>query len=132
MTETVFDGGLRSALTDQARAPTTPQSRSYRQTVLGGFQEVEDNLAALRILEEESRVQGEAVDAARRSLEVSRNQYKAGTISYLDVVVVQAIWLANERNAIDILGRRMVASVLLIKAIGGGWNACRNCRLTRT
>ena len=123
LTETVFDAGLRSALTDQARAAYDQTVASYRQTVLGAFQDVEDNLAALRILEEEYRVQGEAVDAARRSLEVSRNQYKAGTISYLDVVVVQAIWLANERNAIDILGRRMVASVLLIKAIGGGWSS---------
>ncbi len=123
LTETVFDAGLRSALTDQARAAYDATVASYRQTVLGGFQEVEDNLAALRILEEESRIQGEAVSAARRSVELSMNQYKAGTISYLDVVVVQAIWLANERVAIDILGRRMVASVLLIKAIGGGWNS---------
>jgi len=123
MTETVFDAGLRSALTDQARAAYDATVASYRQTVLGAFQDVEDNLAALRILEEESRVQGEAVSAARKSLDISRNQYKAGTISYLDVVVVQAIWLANERNAIDILGRRMVASVLLIKATGGGWNS---------
>ena len=123
LTETVFDAGLRSALTDQARAAYDATVASYRQTVLGGFQEVEDNLAALRILEEESRIQGEAVSAARKSLDISRNQYKAGTISYLDVVVVQAIWLANERTAIDILGRRMAASVLLIKAIGGGWNS---------
>ncbi|MGZ6192928.1 MAG: efflux transporter outer membrane subunit, partial [Syntrophales bacterium] len=123
VTETVFDAGLRSALTDQARAAYDATVASYRQTVLGAFQDVEDNLAALRILEEESRVQGEAVDSARRSLEVSGNLYKAGTISYLEVVVVQAIWLANERVAIDILGRRMVASVLLIKAIGGGWSS---------
>ena len=91
--------------------------------MLGGFQEVEDNLAALRILEEESRIQGEAVSAARRSLEFSMNQYRAGTISYLDVVTVQTILLANEITAINILGRRMAASVLLIRAIGGGWNS---------
>ena len=90
--------------------------------MLTGFQEVEDNLAALRILEEESRVQGEAVNAARRSLELSMNQYKAGTINYLAVVVVQAILLSNESTAVEIKGRRMVASVLLIKAIGGGWD----------
>jgi NodT family efflux transporter outer membrane factor (OMF) lipoprotein len=123
LTETVFDAGLRSALTDQARAAYDATVASYRQTVLGGFQEVEDNLAALRILEEESRIQGEAVSAARRSVELSMNQYRAGTISYLDVVTVQAILLVNERTAIDILGRRMAASVLLIKAIGGGWNS---------
>jgi NodT family efflux transporter outer membrane factor (OMF) lipoprotein len=123
LTETVFDAGLRSALTDQARAAYDATVASYRQTVLGGFQEVEDNLAALRILEEESRIQGEAVSAARRSVDLSMNQYRAGTISYLDVVTVQAILLVNERTAIDILGRRMAASVLLIKAIGGGWNS---------
>jgi NodT family efflux transporter outer membrane factor (OMF) lipoprotein len=123
LTETVFDAGLRSALTDQARAAYDATVASYRQTVLGGFQEVEDNLAALRILEEESQIQGEAVSAARRSLEFSMNQYRAGTISYIEVVTVQTILLANERTAIDILGRRMAASVLLIKAIGGGWNS---------
>ncbi len=123
LTETVFDAGLRSALTDQARAAYDATVASYRQTVLGGFQEVEDNLAALRILEEESRIQGEAVSAARRSLEFSMNQYRAGTISYLDVVTVQTILLANEITAINILGRRMAASVLLIRAIGGGWNS---------
>ncbi|HET6488950.1 MAG TPA: efflux transporter outer membrane subunit [Syntrophales bacterium] len=122
LSQTLFDAGLRSAQTDQARASYDTTVASYRQTVLTGFQEVEDNLAALRILEEESRVQGEAVNAARKSVEVSRNQYKAGTISYLDVVVVQAILLANERVAVDISGRRMVAGVLLIKAIGGGWD----------
>jgi NodT family efflux transporter outer membrane factor (OMF) lipoprotein len=123
LTQTVFDAGLRSALTDQARAAYDATVASYRQTVLGGFQEVEDNLAALRILEEESRIQGEAVSAARRSLEFSMNQYRAGTISYLEVVTVQTILLTNERTAIDILSRRMAASVLLIKAIGGGWNS---------
>ncbi|MGA2331574.1 MAG: efflux transporter outer membrane subunit [Syntrophales bacterium] len=123
VTETVFDAGLRSALTDQARAAYDQTVAAYRQTVLGAFQDVEDNLAALRILEEESRVQGEAVSAARRSLEFSMNQYRAGTISYLDVVTVQTILLANEITAINILGRRMAASVLLIRAIGGGWNS---------
>jgi NodT family efflux transporter outer membrane factor (OMF) lipoprotein len=122
LTQTVFDAGLRSALTDQARAAYDGTVASYRQAVLTGFQEVEDNLAALRILEEESRVQGEAVNAARQSWQVSMNQYKAGTVSYLDVVVVQAILLSNERVAVDISGRRMVAGVLLIKAIGGGWD----------
>jgi NodT family efflux transporter outer membrane factor (OMF) lipoprotein len=122
LSQTVFDAGLRSAQTDQARAAYDTTVASYRQSVLTGFQEVEDNLAALRILEQESRVQGEAVGSARRSVELSMNQYKAGTISYLDVVVVQAILLSNERTAVDIEGRRMVASVLLIKAIGGGWD----------
>ncbi len=120
--ETVFDGGLRGAQTEQARAAYDANAASYRQTVLTGFQEVEDNLAALRILEEEARVQEEAVNAARQSVIVSTNQYKAGTVSYLDVVTVQTIALNNERTAIDILGRRMTAGVLLIKALGGGWD----------
>jgi NodT family efflux transporter outer membrane factor (OMF) lipoprotein len=122
LSQTLFDAGLRSALTDQAQAGYDATVASYRQTVLAGFQEVEDNLAALRILEQESRVQDEAVNAARRSVELSMNQYKAGTISYLNVVVVQAILLANESTAVDIMGRRMVAGVLLIKAVGGGWD----------
>jgi outer membrane protein TolC len=119
----VFDAGLRSAQTEQARAAYDANVASYRQTVLTAFQEVEDNLAALRILEEEALVQDEAVKPAKQSVTLSTNQYKAGTISYLDVAVVQAIALNNERTAIDILGRRMTASVLLIKALGGGWDA---------
>ena len=84
---------------------------------------MEDNLAALRILEEEARVQDEAVKAAEQTVTIIRNQYKAGTVSYLSVIVIQAAELANERTAIDILGRRMAASVLLVKALGGGWES---------
>jgi len=113
---------LRRAQTAQARAAYDATVASYRETVLTGFQEVEDNLAALRILEEENRVQDEAVKAARQSLAVTINQYKAGTVSYLNVLVVQVIALNNEKTAIDIHGRRMIASVLLVKALGGGWN----------
>jgi NodT family efflux transporter outer membrane factor (OMF) lipoprotein len=121
--ETVFDGGLRAAQSEQARAAYDANVASYRQAVLTGFQEVEDNLAALRILEEEGRVQAEAVTAGRQSVTVITNQYKAGTVSYLDVVTIQTIALNNERTDIDILGRRMVAGVLLVKALGGGWDA---------
>ena len=96
---------------------------AYRQTVLTGFQEVEDNLAALAILEHEARVQEETVTAARQSLVITSNQYKAGIVGYLNVLVAQTALLANERTAIDIQGRRMVASALLIKALGGGWDA---------
>jgi outer membrane protein TolC len=84
---------------------------------------VEDNLAALRILEEEAAVQGEAVRAARESVTITNNQYRAGTVNYLSVVVVQAAALINERAALGIVGRRLVASVTLIKALGGGWEA---------
>ena len=123
LSETLFDGGLRGALTDQARAAYDADVAAYRQTVLTGFQEVEDNLAALRILGEEARVQEEAVQAARQSVAVTTNQYKAGTASALDVIVTQTAALTNERTVIGIAGSRMTASVLLIKALGGGWNA---------
>ncbi len=120
---TLFDAGLRRAQTDQAIAVYDASVAAYRQTVLTGFQEVEDNLAALRILEEEAQVHGEAVTAARQAVELVLNQYKAGTVSYLNVVTAQATLLANERTAVDILNRRLAASVLLIRALGGGWSA---------
>jgi NodT family efflux transporter outer membrane factor (OMF) lipoprotein len=123
ISETVFDGGLRAALTDQARAVYDGNVASYRQTVLSAFQEVEDNLAALRIRESEAQVQDEAVQAAQQTVAIVTNQYKAGISSYLDVIVAQTAALNNERNSINILGNRLNASVLLIKALGGGWNA---------
>ncbi len=119
--QTLFDGGLRGALNDQARADYDANVAFYRQTVLTGFQEVEDNLAALRILEQEALAQDEAVKAAQKSLEFSLNQYKQGTVSYLNVIIAQVAALNSERSAVTILGRRMTASVLLIKALGGGW-----------
>jgi len=90
--------------------------------VLTGFQEVEDNLAALRILEQEANVQAEAVAAAEQSLAVMENQYRAGTVAYLNVIVAQTTVLSAKVNALGILGRRMTAAVLLVKALGGGWN----------
>lgn len=121
--QAIFDAGLRRALTDQAIAVYDANVAAYRQTVLAGFQEVEDNLAALRILEQEAEVQDEAVQAARESLILTINQYKAGTISYLNVVTVQTTQLNNERTAVGILGRRLTAAVVLVKALGGGWHA---------
>jgi NodT family efflux transporter outer membrane factor (OMF) lipoprotein len=123
ISQTVFDGGLRGAQTDQARAAYDASVAAYRQTVLAAFKEVEDNLAALRVLQDEAGVQDEAVSAARQTVTVITNQYRAGTGSYLDVVVGQTTALANERTAVDIRGRRMVAAVLLVKALGGGWTA---------
>ena len=120
---TLFDGGLRRAQTDQAVATYDANVAAYRQTVLTGFKEVEDNLAALRILEQEAEVQDEALQFARQSLAIVNNQYKAGTVSYLNVVTAQATALTSERTAVDILNRRLAASVLLIKALGGGWSA---------
>jgi len=118
----LFDAGLRRAQTDQAIAAYDATVAEYRQAVLTGFQEVEDNLAALRILEEEAKVQEDAVRAARESVILTTNQYKAGTVSFLNVAVVQASQLNNERAAMVTLGRRLVAAVTLVKALGGGWS----------
>jgi len=123
MSVLLFDGGLRKAQTDQARSAYDATVVAYRQTVLTAFQGVEDNLSALRILEEETKVQDQAVQAAKQVVTITSNQYKAGTVAYLNVLVAQTTALANERTALDILGRRLVASVLLIKALGGGWDA---------
>ncbi len=121
--QTIFQGGALVAQTAAARAAYDATVATYRQTVLTGFQEVEDNLAALRILEQEARVQDEAVKAARLSVALSTNQYKAGIISTLDLLVVVTVARSNERTAVTILGNRMSASALLIKALGGGWKA---------
>ncbi|MEA5114488.1 MAG: efflux transporter outer membrane subunit [Geobacteraceae bacterium] len=123
ISETLFDGGLRRAQDDQTRATYDASVAAYRQTVLAAFQGVEDNLSALRILEQEALVQGEAVKAAQQSMIFTTNQYKAGTVSALDVINTQVTDLNNERTAITILGSRMTASVLLINALGGGWNS---------
>jgi NodT family efflux transporter outer membrane factor (OMF) lipoprotein len=125
LAQTLFDAGLRRAQSAQAMATYDENVANYRQTVLAGFQEVEDNLAALRILEDEAAVQDDAVRSARESLTITLNQYRAGTANYLAVVVAQATALANERAALAILGRRLTASVTLIKALGGGWDAAQ-------
>jgi len=122
LAQTIFDAGARKSLTDQAIASYDATVAAYRQTVLAGFQQVEDNLAALRILEEEGSVQERAVASARESVLLTSNQYKAGIVSYLNVITAQAIALTNERTAVGIAGQRQTASVLLIKALGGGWD----------
>jgi len=123
LAQVIFDAGLRRAQTAQAVATYDADVATYRQTVLTAFQSVEDNLAALRILQQEASVQDEAVKAARESVTITTNQYKAGTANYLAVVVVQAAALADERAALAILGQRLTASVALIMALGGGWDA---------
>ncbi len=123
LAETFFDAGLRRALTQEAIASYDASVAAYRQTVLTAFQEVEDDLAALRVLAQEAQVQGEAVRAARESVRLTANQYKAGTVSYLNVVIVQAALLDNERSAVAIYRRRLTTTVALIKALGGGWEA---------
>jgi NodT family efflux transporter outer membrane factor (OMF) lipoprotein len=121
--EGIFDGGARRAVSDQAVAAYDLQVATYRQAVLTGFQEVEDNLAALRILEAEAALQDEVVASARHAVELTSNQYSAGVVSYLNVITAQATALANERTAVNVLGRRLTASVGLIHALGGGWTA---------
>lgn len=118
---TIFEGGRRHAVTAQAQAAYEQAVASYRQTVLGAFQDVEDNLAAQRILEQEAVTQDGAVSAAEHSLQLSLNRYKGGVTSYLEVTTAQSLALNDERTAADILTRRMVAGILLIKALGGGW-----------
>ncbi len=118
---TVFDGGARSAEKERTQAVYDETVAMYRQTVLTGFQEVEDNLAALSWLEQEAQQQDAAVAAARESADIVLNQYKAGKVGYLDVINLQTIAFSNERTALQILGQRYSASVTLIKALGGSW-----------
>ena len=120
---TLFDGGARKAQTERAMAAYDGTVAFYRQTVLAAFQDVEDNLAALRILDEEAQMQEQAVNYARESLTLSTNQYRAGIVNYLNVVTAQSIALSNERAAISISGQRLKSAALLIKALGGGWSA---------
>ena len=98
------------------------QLTTYRENVLTAFQQVEDNLAAVRILENEAKVQNDAVVAAQRSLDLSVTRYKGGVTSYLEVITAQNAALADEVTAVNILGRRMARMVLLIQALGGGWD----------
>jgi NodT family efflux transporter outer membrane factor (OMF) lipoprotein len=123
LAQTLFEAGGRRAVTDQALAAYDGTAAAYRQTVLGAFQEVEDNLSALRILEQESQQQQLAVNSATLSTELSLNQYKGGITTYLQVITAQAIELGDRRTAVDLLTRRMVSSVSLIQALGGGWDS---------
>jgi len=123
---TLLDFGARGAQVDIARAAYDENVANYRQSVLGAFQEVEDNLAALRWLAEEGEVQQDAARLARESVVLTVNQYKAGTVGYLNVVQVQATQLSEERSTVQLLGRRLAATVALIKALGGSWGAQAN------
>ncbi len=119
--QTLFNGGLTRAQTDSAIAAYDAAVATYRQTVLSGFQEVEDNLAAQHILAGEAKADQASADFAKKSLDVAFNQYRAGTVSYLNVITAQASELASEKIEMDLTGRRLTACVTLIKAIGGGW-----------
>jgi NodT family efflux transporter outer membrane factor (OMF) lipoprotein len=121
--QTVIDGGRRRAVTQQARDNHEATVASYRQNVLEAFQQVEDNLAAMRLLEKELATQQVAVASARRSVNLSTTRYKRGITTYLEVLTAQSTALTNERTAADLMTRRMTASVQLIKALGGGWDS---------
>lgn len=123
LAQTIFSGGAREAQTAQARAAYDAAAANYREVVLAAFQNVEDNLAALHILEAETAMQADAVKSAELSLKIATNQYRSGIVSYLNVTTAQAAAYNSERNAINILGTRLTDSVALIKALGGGWSA---------
>jgi NodT family efflux transporter outer membrane factor (OMF) lipoprotein len=121
----VFDGGLRGAAVEAARAAYDQRVAAYRETVLTGFQQVEDNLSTLRILEEQSTVQQGAVLAAQEAEQLTLNQYQAGIIAYTSVVTAQATALNARQNALAILQTRLATSVTLIESLGGGWTAAQ-------
>jgi NodT family efflux transporter outer membrane factor (OMF) lipoprotein len=121
--ETLFDGGKRRAQVRLTEADYDSAVATYKQTVLTGFQQVDDALAELRNLSEETDIVERAVAAAQQSLDIATIQYRGGLVSYLQVITAQTNLLQNQRSRIDILTRRLVASVSLIQALGGGWDA---------
>jgi NodT family efflux transporter outer membrane factor (OMF) lipoprotein len=125
LAQTLFDAGRRRGQVQTAEAQYDATAANYRQTVLTAFQQVEDNLAELRILEVEATELARATAAAERSLEVSTAQYKAGTAPYLQVLTAQTVVLGNQRSEISVLERRLAASVGLVQALGGGWDTSK-------
>ncbi|MGF6902494.1 efflux transporter outer membrane subunit [Paraburkholderia sp. GAS348] len=130
LASTVFDAGLREAKTEAARAAYDQNVATYRQTILAAFQDVEDNLASQRILEQEIVVQRQAVDSARQALAIVTNEYKAGTVGYVNVLTAQTTAFLAEQKLETIAGQRMVSSVGLVKALGGGWDVSQMNRET--
>jgi NodT family efflux transporter outer membrane factor (OMF) lipoprotein len=120
--ELLFDAGQRHALTDQARHSYDAQTDAYRNTVFQAFDDVEDQLSGLRILEQESGVEAKAVAAAQRSYDLSNQRYKGGVTSYLEVLTAETTLLQDQRTAIDIESRQFAASVGLVRSLGGGWD----------
>jgi NodT family efflux transporter outer membrane factor (OMF) lipoprotein len=125
LAQTLFDAGRRRGQLQIAEAQYDATAANYRQTVLTAFQQVEDNLAELRILEQEGAELARAVSAAERSLAVSSAQYSAGTAPYLQVLIAQTVVLGDQRAIINLLTRRLSASVNLIQALGGGWDTSK-------
>ena len=120
--ELLYDAGQRHALTDQARHQYEAQADAYKNSIYAAFQDVEDNLSALRILDEENTVEVRAVAAAQHSLDISNQRYKGGVTTYLEVLTVETVLIANERTLTSLQSRQFAASVQLIRALGGGWD----------
>jgi NodT family efflux transporter outer membrane factor (OMF) lipoprotein len=125
LSETLFDAGRRRAVVAQQQAAYDATVTGYRQNVLTALQQVEDNLAALRVLSDENDKLQQTIQSADRALTISSAQYRAGTTSYLTVITSQATLLGAQRSAIQLLSRRLTASVLLVEALGGGWDSSR-------
>jgi NodT family efflux transporter outer membrane factor (OMF) lipoprotein len=123
LAETLFDGGLRGAQVSQARAAYDASVDNYRQTVLAGFQQVEDEIVTLRVLQEEAGIEDATVAAAREAEKLTLNQYKAGTVPYSSVITAQTTRLSAEQTALSVLSTRLQASIALIEAVGGGWDS---------
>ena len=121
-TQLLFDAGKRRAITDQARHNYEAQASTYRATVLGAFNEVEDRLSDLKVLEDEAASEQRAVAAAQHSLDLSNQRYKGGVTNYLEVLVAESTLLSNQRTSTDLIARQYVASVGLVRALGGGWD----------
>ena len=122
-TQLLFDAGRRRAITDQARHNYEAQASTYRATILGGFNEVEDRLSDLQVLDQEATTEQRAVAAAQHSLDLSNQRYKGGATNYLEVLVADNALLSNQRTATDLITRQFAASVELVRALGGGWDA---------
>lgn len=122
LAQTIFDGGNRRAQLALQRAKYQQTVALYRQTVLTAFQQVEDSVSSLRILEEEAQATDFAVRSAQESLDITAEQYKAGTATYLQVIIAQTLQLQNQQNAVSVATRRLTSSVLLVEALGGGWD----------
>ena len=125
LSQTLYDHGRRQATSDTVKAQYDASVASYRQTTLDAFQQVEDNLVALRQLETEAAQQHEATSTAEQSLDLFNTRYEGGVDTYLQVITSQTAALQNERNDIEIMRRRLDASVLLVKALGGGWSTAQ-------
>jgi NodT family efflux transporter outer membrane factor (OMF) lipoprotein len=124
-TELLFDAGQRHALTDQARQTYEAQVAGYRNAIFQAFNDVEDQLSGLRIMEQESGVEQKAVESAQHSLDLSNERYKGGVTSYLEVLTAEATLIQNQRTAIDLQTRQFAASVGLVRSLGGGWDTAQ-------